>query len=37
MPGRTVGNAPVVMLFTDLYDPSKPITVYAEDVATPAS
>jgi hypothetical protein len=35
--GRTVGNAPVVMLFADLYDPSKPITVYAEDLATPAS
>jgi uncharacterized cupin superfamily protein len=35
--GRTVGNAPVVMLFADLYDPSKPITVYAEDPATPAS
>lgn len=35
--GRTVGNAPVVMLFADLYDPSKPITVYADDVATPAT
>jgi uncharacterized cupin superfamily protein len=35
--GRTVGNAPVVMLFADLYDPTKPITVYAEDLATPAS
>jgi uncharacterized cupin superfamily protein len=35
--GRTVGNAPVVMLFADLYDPSKPITVYAEDLATPTS
>ena len=35
--GRTVGNAPVVMLFANLYDPSKPITVYADDLATPAS
>ena len=33
--GRTVGNAPVVMLFADLYDPGRPITVYAEDGATP--
>jgi hypothetical protein len=33
--GRTVGSAPVVMLFANLYDPSKPITVYAEDLATP--
>jgi uncharacterized cupin superfamily protein len=35
--GRTVGNAPVVMFFADLYDPSKPITVYAEDLATPTT
>ena len=35
--GRTVGNAPAVMLFANLYDPSKPITVYAADLATPAS
>lgn len=33
--GRSVGSAPVVMLFANLYDPSKPITVYAEDLATP--
>ncbi len=35
--GRTVGTAPVVMLFADLYDSSKPITVYAEDLGTPTS
>jgi hypothetical protein len=35
--GRTVGTAPVVMFFANLYDPSKPITVYAEDVATPTT
>jgi hypothetical protein len=35
--GRTVGNAPVVMFFANLYDPSKPITVYAEDLATPTT
>jgi hypothetical protein len=34
--GYTVGKAPVVMLFADFYDPTKPITVYAEDVGTPA-
>ena len=34
--GRTVGNAPVVMLFANLYDPRKPVTVYAEDLATPS-
>lgn len=33
--GRTIGAAPVVMLFANLYDPGKPITVYAEDLATP--
>jgi hypothetical protein len=33
--GRTVGNAPVVMVFANLYDPSKPITVFADDLATP--
>jgi hypothetical protein len=33
--GRSVGSAPVVMLFANLYDPSKPVTVYAEDLATP--
>jgi hypothetical protein len=35
--GRTVGNAPVVMVFANLYDPTKPITVYGEDRATPTS
>ena len=35
--GRTVGNAPVVMFFADLYDPSKPATVFAEDLATPTT
>lgn len=33
--GRSVGSAPVVMLFANLYDPGKPITVYAEELATP--
>jgi hypothetical protein len=35
--GRTVGSAPAVMFFANLYDPSKPITVYAEDLGTPTA
>jgi hypothetical protein len=33
--GRTVGNAPVVMLVASLYDASKPITMYVDENGTP--
>ena len=33
--GRTVGNAPVVMMVASLYDPTKPITVFVDAQGTP--
>jgi hypothetical protein len=33
---RVVGDAPVVMLLATLYDPSKPLTVFADEAGTPA-
>jgi hypothetical protein len=33
--GRTIGNAPAVMVVASLYDPSKPITVWVDENGTP--